>query len=335
VLEEALTVSEPIGALRARNQRHHFFMDLPLEGDRRTFGVRRGSIFQALQRRVATSGIDLRCGLRVERLGFADDRVELECQHGERHGPFDFVVVADGSRSSLRAALKLSTFGRDYSAGAMWFCGRSPFPHQHLHQVSQGSLRLTGLLPTGGGQCSLFWSCSRSEWDRYRSRPLPKWKREVLGLAPEMGTILEQITSWEQPLFATYRHHWLPRWWSHRAVLIGDAAHSMSPHLGQGTNLGLLDAHSLAKSLRLCSDFATACRRYQAKRQRQVAFYSALSFALSPFFQSRPDLVQSFGRDLALPLMVRIPYLRRQMQCAIWGQKPSALTDWVDLEELT
>lgn len=43
----------------------------------------------------------------------------------------------------------------------------------------------------------------------------------------------------------------LPRWYRGRAVLVGDAAHAVSPHSGQGASLALEDAMYLAKTLRL------------------------------------------------------------------------------------
>jgi 2-polyprenyl-6-methoxyphenol hydroxylase-like FAD-dependent oxidoreductase len=42
----------------------------------------------------------------------------------------------------------------------------------------------------------------------------------------------------------------LPAWWKDRVLLIGDAAHAISPHAGQGASLGLEDAIYLAKLLR-------------------------------------------------------------------------------------
>jgi salicylate hydroxylase len=46
----------------------------------------------------------------------------------------------------------------------------------------------------------------------------------------------------------------LPRWSSGRLTLLGDAAHPMLPHLGQGVNQALEDAGALATLLRACAD---------------------------------------------------------------------------------
>jgi len=61
----------------------------------------------------------------------------------------------------------------------------------------------------------------------------------------------------------------LKTWFRDRAVLIGDAAHAISPHAGQGVSLALEDAICLARHLRKAS-FADAFAAYQRERQTRV-----------------------------------------------------------------
>ena len=60
---------------------------------------------------------------------------------------------------------------------------------------------------------------------------------------------------------ASYRDAVLRRWSRGRLVLIGDAAHSMSPQLGQGVNMALMDALALRDALRCEAGVDTAVAR--------------------------------------------------------------------------
>ena len=70
---------------------------------------------------------------------------------------------------------------------------------------------------------------------------------------------------------ATYRHVALPRWNEGPVLFIGDAAHGTSPQLGQGANLGLLDAWTLAEALADSGDLAAALRCSRAAQCRPCA----------------------------------------------------------------
>jgi len=63
----------------------------------------------------------------------------------------------------------------------------------------------------------------------------------------------------------------LPRWHKGRVVLIGDAAHAVSPNSGQGASLALEDAMYLAKLLRDCGpDYAEAFACFERDRKPRV-----------------------------------------------------------------
>ncbi|MDA2890097.1 FAD-dependent oxidoreductase [Mycolicibacterium sp. BiH015] len=62
-----------------------------------------------------------------------------------------------------------------------------------------------------------------------------------------------------------------PRYWSRdRAVIVGDAAHPMRPHLGQGGCQGIEDAAILARFVELAPDLAAAFERFGSFRKRRV-----------------------------------------------------------------
>jgi 2-polyprenyl-6-methoxyphenol hydroxylase-like FAD-dependent oxidoreductase len=93
--------------------------------------------------------------------------------------------------------------------------------------------------------------------------------------------VLHHHKGWAQPveliLRNTHRLLWGPvddlpelaRWSKDRVVLIGDAAHAITPHAGQGASLALEDAISLAKHLRR-ADHEEAFLRYQEDRHQRV-----------------------------------------------------------------
>jgi 2-polyprenyl-6-methoxyphenol hydroxylase-like FAD-dependent oxidoreductase len=60
--------------------------------------------------------------------------------------------------------------------------------------------------------------------------------------------------------------------WSHgRAILIGDAAHAVSPNSGQGASLALEDAQALAMELTASrTDYASAFSRFERVRRARV-----------------------------------------------------------------
>ena len=238
-------------------------------------GIHRGVLFEALYDTVRTEPrITLATGVAVRGLrrdgavtyAVADhDGAEpLDTRVGandgiarREYGPFDLVVVADGSVSELRGAAGATSRDAAYPWGALWFVAEDPdrvFAGE-LYQIASRARRLYGVLPTGLGPrgdvpvVSLFWSLAAHDLDAWRAAGLDAWKAEVRALDPRIAFVLDRVTSLDQLVFARYRDVAMKRWHDRGIVFIGDAAHATSPQLGQGANLALVDAMVLADAL--------------------------------------------------------------------------------------
>jgi 2-polyprenyl-6-methoxyphenol hydroxylase-like FAD-dependent oxidoreductase len=327
LMHEVVAGAERIERLTAFTHRGRTLIDLgygELGAGTCAYGLHRGDLFSLLYRQALAAGVKVQLGCAVERIAVKPDAAEVVGAAGPL-GRFDFVVAADGGRSPIRAASGVAHRAHVYPHGALWATGRCAAVTGRLWQVTEGSKRLCGVLPMGGGRASLFWSLAKHEQAAFYARGFAAWREEVVSLCAEAAEFFETLTCFEQTRLAGYSDVTMGRPWGERLVFIGDAAHAMSPHLGQGINLALLDAYVLAGAVREGRDFPQACARYAAERRRHVRTYALLTRCMSPFFQSR-GVVKGKLRDLGLPVMPRVPWLRREMvltmsglRAGLWG----------------
>jgi 2-polyprenyl-6-methoxyphenol hydroxylase-like FAD-dependent oxidoreductase len=283
------------------------------------FGVHRGLLFETLHAAALEAGTRVTLGAEIGAVEETVADVKVLDESGRRHGPFDLLIGADGSRSWVRTWLNPRERRREYEHGALWGCGRAAWPNDMLYQVTRGARRLLGLLPLGEGRCTFFWGLRRDEVEGVHARGFAAFREETLALCPAAEEVLTDLGGLDRLTFAGYQHALPRRVCSARVVLAGDAAHSMSPHLGQGANLALLDAECLARHLAKCP-VAEAISAYAVERRAQSRYFSILSRLLSPAFQSN-SIALGWARDVALPLMCAVPWFRRQMELSVAGAK--------------
>jgi 2-polyprenyl-6-methoxyphenol hydroxylase-like FAD-dependent oxidoreductase len=96
----------------------------------------------------------------------------------------------------------------------------------------------------------------------------------------------------------------LPHWHDGSTVLLGDAAHAVSPHAGQGTSMAIEDAVVLAACLDATPLPQQAFAAFQSLRQERVEHIVRTSRRIGQQKQvSGP--VGLFLRDLIIPFFVR------------------------------
>jgi salicylate hydroxylase len=96
-------------------------------------------------------------------------------------------------------------------------------------------------------------------------------RREFEGWDPRIGDVLKQVDKTFR--WALYDREPLPGWTNGRLTLLGDAAHPMLPHLGQGANQSIEDGMALATILAHsdASSIPAALLAYERLRRERVA----------------------------------------------------------------
>ncbi|WP_287219138.1 NAD(P)/FAD-dependent oxidoreductase [Mesorhizobium sp.] len=318
VLDDILALGSRIDRLHGADAKTgRTVLDVRYAAQRRSrFGlaVHRAALFGVLFRAVRRQAIAIETGVELETLE-TGERATLICGNGRRIGPFDLVVDASGSRSKLRQRVGNSGEPRPLAYGAFWaslgWRGDGFDEHALLQRYDRARVMI-GVLPIGRPEpgvekmAAFFWSLKPADAEQVRATGLDTWKARLVRLWPECDAFTRQIDSFDQLSLARYGHHTLKVPAGRRWAIIGDAAHSTSPQLGQGANMALLDAAALNYALIGTDRVDTALEVYVQARRWHVRVFQALSLMLTPFYQS-DSTVMPFVRDRLVASVAKIP----------------------------
>ena len=297
-------------------------------------GIHRGALFDALHDAVVRQGMKIVTGCNIADTRIVGDRREIMDKTGVVQGAFDLVIDASGAQSSLRSGHGQMKYNKPYPYGAVWGVCQDPgqsFGRDVLQQRYDGAGVMIGALPIGkrpgDGRETLafFWSLPAESYPAWREAGLEAWRQKVVAYWPEMLPLVAQFNTVDDLTFARYSDVMMRQWHGDRLVFIGDAAHCTSPQLGQGANLGLMDARAIADCLRENKDVQAGLAAYSAVRKNQTKFYQVASRWLTPFFQS-DNKAAAWLRDMTFSTMCKTPYVRAQMMRTLGGVKTGIFT---------
>src|SRR3712207_8397493 len=89
----------------------------------------------------------------------------------------------------------------------------------------------------------------KGSYGQLRATGLPALRRSVAELAPELADRVGHLQDWKQGSLLSVESDRLRRWYRPGLLLIGDAAHVMSPVGGVGINYAIQDAVVAANML--------------------------------------------------------------------------------------
>lgn len=301
--------------------------DLP--GSTPALGVHRGTLFELLHDAVRARGVPVELGVQVSGVRPVASGIAVDTATGE-HSRHDLVIGADGARSTVRASMHVTRRDSEYSYGALWAVLDDPEQSTagHLYQRLDGTRRYLGVLPTGRNEASLFWSERRRDMPGVMAAGIDRWRARARPLAGPYAHLLDRVS---KLLPATYRDVVVRTPYRCNGpsgvVLVGDAAHAMSPQLGAGTSLALADAWTLAHAVAGNARVPDALRSYATLRSRHVRWYQWWTRLMMPLFQS--DITPfAVPRDVLSPGLARVPGVPKVLVGTLCGDRVSPRKTW-------
>ncbi|MDH1264760.1 NAD(P)/FAD-dependent oxidoreductase [Pseudomonas sp. GD03944] len=306
-------------------------------------GIHRSVLLHALHNAAQQAGVRILTGMNITRFSQQASHVQLyrQDEQGTEHpcGEYGALILADGVRSTLRAQMQVRQAIQPYPWGALWSIVPTPAgaDSTDLRQWYRQCSQMFGVMPTGRTHhnreqrlSSLFWSLPVAQFDACRQAGLDAWKQQVLQLAGEAAEpFLAQVERPEQLSQAVYADVRMRQWHDGRVIAIGDCAHAMSPQLGQGVNMALVDAAALDQVLRAAPagealDWPAVFAGYAQARRDHLRYYRQASRLLTPLFQSHSRTLAVL-RDTALYLARHSPFGRQHAVSTLIG----ARTGWL------
>lgn len=258
--------------------------------------------------------VDIFCPAKLAELRVEEQAAYLELDDG-RELTTRLVVGAEGAGSPTRQAVGITTAGWDY--GQRCTVGTVTPESHHRHIAWQRFLPSgpVAFLPLSDGRCSLAWHADAQVAgelaeldDKAFCQRLTEATEGVLGRIEHMG----QRASF--PLRLMHAQEYVRP----RVALVGDAAHVVHPMVGQGINLGLMDASSLVEILIMARDRQvdpgnlTYLKRYQRSRMADNMLMLGAADLCKRAYGSQNPLLNGLRR-LALPSASRLTAVRRLM----------------------
>jgi 2-polyprenyl-6-methoxyphenol hydroxylase-like FAD-dependent oxidoreductase len=268
--------------------------------------IRRGALGGVLLDAVEAAGIDLRCGTGIEAIEHDRDGVTVHSTRSER---FDALIGADGLRSLVRRTLFPELPQPRYSGligtgGVTWVDGIAPT--NGLMNMTFGKKAFFGYLAEPGQPVMWFNTYPAPEIDTGPIKDAGHYARFIESLHRDDPLDNAKIMAGVESIDRNYPIYDMPElqhWSKGRVLLMGDAAHAVAPHSGQGASMAIEDGLVLASSLDADSSVEAAFARFFRLRQERTQTVIKIG-RMAGSQKHAQSWLQLKIRDLILPLVM-------------------------------
>lgn len=288
----------------------HIFTQPPIAtgtGYPPNLGITRPALHKVLVGRASEVGVPIRLGITVRDIDDEASGVAVTFSDGSR-GRYDLVIGADGIRSPLRDRFFGTAHQPTFTGQGVWrYNVRRPAELADM-QIYRGKPGMTvGLVPLDRDTMYVFVASAEPGNPRFAIETrADELRRRLEGYGGYIPQVREQVTDPALVVYRPMESMVMPAPWHRgRVVLIGDAVHPSTPHLGQGAAMAIEDAVVLVDELGRhgSTDAALAAfmqRRFERVRTVVEASGSIGEYEMNPGMKlDIPGLIRSVFSMLA------------------------------------
>ena len=223
------------------------------------------------------------------------------------------IVAGDGRGSIVKKILGIKSISWDYDQTALSCLITHSKKNDNIAIENFLNTGPIAILPFGDYQSSLVWSGTKNFMNNLNQLDRNKLLEEV---QIQTRDYIGEISKVENIGFFDLNFSIIRRLIDTRVAFIGDAAHSVHPLAGQGTNIGLRDVAYLSEniidSIKYGLDFSNknVLQEYERKRMPDIVT-SAMTFdAINRLYSNNIQAIEPL-KDFAINFVSKIPKLKK------------------------
>lgn len=251
-----------------------------VEGYPANVGIGRPALHKILGERTIAAGAEVRLGITATSLD--DDGAGVDVTFSDGSGDrFDIVVGADGVYSDTRRRIMPDAGEPEYTGQAVWrYNLPRPADLDALHAYNGPTG--VGLVPISDDLMYMFVTTPEPGNPRYPQKGIAdRMRAKLANTAPDLQAMAQDITDDEGVVYRPLETMMLYGPWSEgRVVLLGDAVHATTPHLGQGAGMAIEDSIVLAQEIARADTPEEAFSAYRERRFERCRYIVESSLAI-------------------------------------------------------
>ncbi|AYN97016.1 2-polyprenyl-6-methoxyphenol hydroxylase [Pseudomonas sp. LTJR-52] len=306
IADAAVAAGFPYKGLRICDTQGNIKAELsgaPLAGEHypTNLGLTRPALHEVLYAAATEAGACIRLGTTFSEIEQTADQVIVRFTDGSQN-TYDLVVGADGVYSKVRSQVFGDQYKPRFTGQGVWRYNLPRPPdlmHSHMYEGKPGGK--AGFTPLTADSLYVLSVFEEPGNPFFPPQTLAEEFRKRLegygGLIPHMR---EQITDSEKVVYRPLEALLMPApWYRGRVLLIGDAAHATTPHMGQGAAQAVEDAVVLGE---LCGQpeltLTKVLEQFMARRYERCKFINQGSVQIGEWEQ-RPSPEANFAGLIA------------------------------------
>jgi 2-polyprenyl-6-methoxyphenol hydroxylase-like FAD-dependent oxidoreductase len=264
-------------------------------------------------------GFCLTLGANVQRLVEAGDRIVGVRYRGEDNGWHEvrapLVIGCDGRFSKLRSLAGFECNKTSPPMDVIWFrLSRRPNDAADEGDFYIGNGHFVVML-NRQDEWQVGYVIVKGGYSQLRAEGIEQLQQSLAGMVPWVADRVDELQDWKQVSVLSVESGLVDRWYRPGLLLIGDAAHVMSPIGGVGINYAVQDAietaNLLTEPLRRGQPTLDELAAVQQRRERPTRIIQAFQrFMQRQIVSNALEDAKPFELPLPIRLISSLPWFR-------------------------